>query len=85
MGYVVAVELCGLVPVRGAAGGVEQRNVVRVDELLGGRSGELTQANGEDRGAQCVLERLPGAEIGRERQCAHELSRTDLPFARRQR
>ena len=65
---VVAVELRRLVAVRGASRSVEQRDVVRVDELLRGRAGELSQTDREHGGAQGVLERLSGTEVGRERE-----------------
>ena len=81
---VVAVELRRLVPVRGAARGVEQRDVVRVDELLRRRSGELAEPDREHGGAQRVLERLPGAEIGRERQRPDHLGRANRLLARRE-
>ena len=44
---VVAEELRGLVPVRRAAGGVQERDVVRVGELLRRRAGELAEADRE--------------------------------------
>jgi len=62
---VVAVQLRRLVSVRGAPRGVKERDVVRVDELLRRCSGELAETDREHGGAQRVLERLPGAEIGR--------------------
>ena len=78
---VVAVELRRLVPVRRAPGGVEERDVVRVRELLRRRSGELAETDREHGGAQRVLERLPGAEVGRERQRADHLGGADRPLA----
>ena len=56
---VVAEQLRGLVPVRGAAGGVQQGDVVGVRELLGRRTGELAEADREHGRAHRVLERLP--------------------------
>ena len=81
---VVAVQLRRLVPVRGAPGGVKERDVVRVDELLRGCSGELAETDREHGGAQRVLERLPGAEVGREREGADHLGSADGPLAGRQ-
>jgi hypothetical protein len=52
---VVAVQLGRLGPVGGAAEGVQQRDVVRVDELRRRHTGELAEAHGEDRGAQRLL------------------------------
>ena len=46
---VVAVQLRRLGRVRGAAEGVQQRDVVRVAELLRGRAREVAQPDGEDR------------------------------------
>ena len=74
---VVVEHLHRLVPVRGAAGGVQQRDVVGVRKLLRRRSGQLPETDREHGGAQRVLERLPGAEIGRERQRADHLGRAD--------
>ena len=79
---VVAVEQRRLVPVRRAPRSVEERDVVRVGELARRRSGELAEADGEHGGAQRVLERLPGAEIGRERECTDHLGDTDRPLGR---
>ena len=62
---VVAEELGRLVPVRRAPRGVEERDVVRVRELLRGCSRELAETDREHGGAQRVLERLPRAEVGR--------------------
>ena len=74
---VVVIQLDRLVPVRRAAGGVEERDVVGVDELLRRRSGELAETDCEHRGAQRMLERLPGAEVGRERDRADGLGRAN--------
>ena len=63
---VVVVDLDRLVAVRGAARRVEQRDVVGVGELGGGGSRELAEPHREHGGTQRVLERLAGAEIGRE-------------------
>jgi hypothetical protein len=67
MSDVVAEQLCGLVPVRRATGGVKQRDVVGVGQLLGGCPGKLAELNRQHGGAQGVLERLPGSEVGRDR------------------
>ena len=72
---VVAEQLRRLVPVRRAAGGVEERDVVGVGELLRRRSGELAETDREHGGAQRVLERLPGAEVGGDRERADHLGR----------
>ena len=74
---VIAVELRRLVTVRCASRSVEQRDVVRVDELLRGRAGELSQTDREHGGAQGVLERLSGTEVCREREGADDLGRAD--------
>ena len=79
---VVVVHLDRLVPVRRAAGGVEQRDVVGVGELLGRCAGELAEADREHRRAQRVLERLAGTEVGRERKGADHLGRTNRPLDR---
>ena len=55
---VVAEQLCSLVAIRRAPGGVEERDVVGVRELLRGCSGELAKTDCEDGGTQRVLERL---------------------------
>ena len=78
---VVAEQLRRLVPVRRTPGGVEKRDVVRVRELLRRCSGELAQPDREHRAAQRVLERLPGAEVGRERKGTDHLRGADGPFA----
>ena len=75
---VLAEDKRRLVPVRRAAGGVEEGDVVGVGDLLGGRSRELAEAGGEDRRAQRVLERLPRAEVGREREGADQLGGADV-------
>ena len=80
---VVAEQLRRLVAVRGAPGGVEERHVVRVRELLRRCSGELAETDREHGGAQRVLERLPGAEVGREREGTDHLGSADRPLARR--
>ena len=74
---VVAVQLGGLVAVRRAAGGVEERGVVGVDELLLRRACELTEPYRDHGGTQRVLERLTGAEVGREREGADDLRRAN--------
>ena len=60
-------------PVRGAAGGVEERDVVRVGELLRRRSRELAEADCEHGRPQRMLERLSGAEVGCERERPDQL------------
>ena len=82
---VVAEHLRRLVPVRRAPRSVEQRDVVRVCELLRRRSGELAETDREHGAAQRVLERLPGAEVGREREGADHLGGADRRPAHRQR
>ena len=82
---VVAVEQRRLVPVRRAPGGVKERDVVRVRELPRRRSGELAEPDGEHGRAQRVLERLPGAEVGREREGTNHLGGADRLLAGRQR
>jgi hypothetical protein len=77
VGDVVAEELRSLVPVRRTAGGVEQRDVVRVGELLGGSAGELAEADREHGGAQGVLERLSGTEIGSDGERGHHFGQSD--------
>ena len=79
---VVAEELRRLVAVRRAPRRVEERDVVRVREFLCRRSGELTETHREHRAAQRVLERLSGAEVGRERECTDDFGRTDRLLAR---
>ena len=63
---------------------MQKRDVVRVEELLRGRSGELAQTDGQHGRAQGVLQRLPGAEVGGERQGADHLGSTDRLLACRQ-
>ena len=74
---ILAEELRGLVPVRRASGAMQERDVIGVANLIRGRSGEVGKADREHRGAQCVLERLSRAEIGRERKRADELGCAD--------
>ena len=45
------------------------------------RSGELPEPDREQGRAQRVLERLPGAEVGREREGAYHLGRPDRPLS----
>jgi hypothetical protein len=59
---------------------MEERDEVRVRELLGRCSGELTETDREHRSAQRVLERLAGAEVGCERQGANHLGSADRPL-----
>ena len=77
---VVAVEQRRFVPVRGASRSVEERDVVRVRELSRRGSGELAEADREHGSAQRVLERLPGAEVGRERKGTDHLGGADRPL-----
>ncbi len=74
---VVAEQLRRLVPVRRAPRGVEERDVVRVRELLLRCPGELAEPDREHGAPHRVLERLPRAEIGRERQRADDLRGAD--------
>jgi hypothetical protein len=60
---------------------VEERDVVGVHEFLRGCSGELTEADRKHGGAQRVLEWLPGAEVGREREGTNHLGSADRPLA----
>ena len=80
---VVAVQLRRLVAVRRASGGVEERDVVRVGELLRRHTGELAETDGEEGAAQGMLERLSGAEVGGEREGSDDLGRADRLLARR--
>ena len=80
---VVAEQLRGLVPVRRAPGGVEERDVVRVRELLRRCTGELAEPYGEHGAPQRVLERLTGAEVGREREGTDNLGGADRLLALR--
>jgi hypothetical protein len=77
---VLAEQLRRLVAVRGAARGVEERDVVGVCELLGRRSRELAEADREHGCAQGVLERLPGAEIGGKRERPDQLGSANRPL-----
>ena len=81
---VVVVHLHRLVPVRRAAGRVQERDVVRVSELLRRRSGELAETDREHGRAQRMLERLPGAEVGREREGTDDLGSADRLLLRKQ-
>jgi len=56
---------------------VQQGDVVGVREVLGGRAGQLAEIDREDGGAQGVLQRLPRAEVGRDRQRAYDLGGAD--------
>ena len=80
---VLAEEERRLVPVRGAAGGVEERDVVRVGDFRRRRSRELAETDGQHRASQGVLERLPGAEIGRQRDRPDDLRCPDRVLTRR--
>ena len=82
MGDVVAEQLRRLVPVGRAAGSVQERDVVGVGELLGGCSGELAEPDRQHGGAQGVLERLPGAEVGSDREGADDLGSANRPLRR---
>jgi hypothetical protein len=74
---VVAVQLRRLVSVRRAPGGVEEGDVVGVRELLARRSGEFAETDREHGGAERVLDRLPGAEVRGDRECADNLGGAD--------
>ena len=74
---IVVVDLNRLVPVRRAAGRVQQCDVVGFRELLVGCSRQLAEAHREDGSTQRMLERLPGAEVGRERKRADHLGGAD--------
>ncbi len=74
---VLAEQLRRLVAVRRAAGGMKERDVVGVGELLRRRARELAEADREHGRAQRVLEWLPGAEVGGERQGPDQLGRAD--------
>ena len=74
---VVAEQLRRLVPVRRAAGGVEERDVVGIRELLLRGSGELAEPDREHGAPHRVLERLSRTEIGGERQRADDLRGAD--------
>ena len=78
---VVAEQLRCLVPVRRAPRGVEERDVVRVGELLRRCSGELAETDCEHGGTQSVLERLPGAEVRCKREGSDYLGSADRPLA----
>ena len=81
---VVVVHLQRLVPVRRAPGGVQEGDVVRVRKFLCRRSGELAEPDREHRGAQRMLERLPGTEVGRERERTDHLGGADRLLAFRE-
>jgi hypothetical protein len=81
---VVVVHLNRLVTVGRAPGRVQQGDVVGVSELLRGCSCKLAETYGEHGRAQRVLERLPRAEVGGERQGADDLGSADRPLAGRQ-
>src|SRR4029078_11144418 len=74
---VLAEQLCRLVPFRVAPGGMQERDVIRVRELLRRRSGQLAETHREHSGTQRVLERLPGTEGRREREGADPLGGAD--------
>ena len=74
---VVVVDLYRLMPVGRAPGGVEERDVVRVLELLRRCAGELPETDGEHGAAERMLERLAGAEVGGERERADHLGDAD--------
>ena len=56
---------------------MQERDVIRIRELLRRRSGQLAEPHREHSRTQRVLERLPGAEVGRERQDADYLGGAD--------
>ena len=60
---------------------MEERDVVRVDEILRRRPGELAEPHREHGGAQRVLERLAHAEVRRERERADDLGGADRLLA----
>ena len=64
------------------ASAVEERDPVRVREVLGRCAGELTKPHREHRAAQGMLERLPRAEVGRERERADHLGRAKRALGR---
>ena len=74
---VVAEKLPRLVPVGGAAGGVQQRDVVGICELVRRGARELAEPYREHGRANGVLERLPGAEVGGDRQRGDQLGGAD--------
>ena len=74
---VVAEQLRRLVTVRRAPRGVEQRDVVRIDQILSRGSRQLTEPDHENSRAQRVLEGLAGAEVGRERDRTNHLGGAD--------
>ena len=74
---VVTEQLRRLVPVRRASGGVEERDVVGIRELLLRGFGKLAEPDGEHGASQSVLERLSGTEIGGERQRTDDLRGAD--------
>jgi hypothetical protein len=74
---VVAEQERRLVPVRGAAGRVQERDVVGVADVPGRRIRELREPHREDGGPERVLERLPGPEVGREGERGDDLRRAD--------
>ena len=78
---VVPEELRLLGRVRRAAERVQQRDVVRVHEVRRRELGELSEADGEDRRPERVLEGLTGAQIGRDRHRADHLRSADGRFA----
>ena len=63
---------------------MKERDVVGVHELLCRCPGELPQTDREQGGAQGVLERLPGAEVGRQRERSDHLGSANRSLARRQ-
>ena len=80
---VVSEQLGCLVAVRRTPRGVKQCDVVRVDELPRRDAGELPEADGEHCGTHGVLERLPRAQIRRQREGADHLGCPDRRLARR--
>jgi hypothetical protein len=60
---------------------MEKGDVIRVRELLRRRSGQLAETDREHGGAQCVLERLPGTEVRRERKSPDQLGSADRLLA----
>ena len=60
---------------------MEECDVVRVRQLLLRRARKLAETNREDSSPQRVLERLPCAEVGREREGTDYLGSADRPLA----
>ena len=74
---VLAEHLRRLMPVRGAAGGVQERHVIAVADLLRRAAGTIGETFRQDGSAQCVLERLSCPEVGRKRNRPDEVGGAD--------